>query len=192
MSVWNRWQATGLVIASVVTFAGVLMFAGHDPQSLASTTPATTVPGAANTVANLPQLSAEKSRQPSHAAEASNPVPKVKPQISRESPAQVAELTRQVAPFDETTAEENEQRGDAIRRLGASDNGEAVPGLVYALRNDVDVRNRILAIDGLRRAALAGNTDSRITDALGDVARADDELLAAQARAALGEISRGY
>jgi hypothetical protein len=95
-----------------------------------------------------------------------------------------------VMPVDETTAEENEQRGDAIRRLSAAPGADTAQPLIYALLNDVDIRNRILAIDGLRRAALAGNPDPRINDALVDASRSSDEVIASQARQALAEIER--
>jgi hypothetical protein len=102
--------------------------------------------------------------------------------------ASVAELSRQAMPLDETTAEENEQRGDAIRRLAASPVN--TQPLVYALRNDADSRNRILAIDGLRRAALSGSTDRTITIALTEASSSDDEVIASQAHEALADIER--
>jgi hypothetical protein len=104
--------------------------------------------------------------------------------------ADVAEWVRQAMPVEETTAEENESRGDAIRKLGASPSPDAISALAYALRNDADVRNRILAVNSLRRSALAGNGDSAIVSALREASNAADSTVASVARDALSEIER--
>jgi hypothetical protein len=102
----------------------------------------------------------------------------------------VADLSRQVMPAEETTAEQDEQRGVAIRRLSATTAAGNVQPLIYALRNDVDVRNRILAINGLLRAALAGNPDRAIQNALIEASTSRDDVIASQARQAQAELER--
>jgi hypothetical protein len=93
----------------------------------------------------------------------------------------VAQVTRELSS-EETTAEEDEQRGNAIRELGKAPGPQAVQTLAYALRSDSDPRNRILAIEALRRAAAAGDDDGAIRNALRQAAASEDETVANHAR----------
>lgn len=191
METWGTASKVGLGIASCAVFAGVVVTAGREDVPARARLPT------AIESAPLPPAAANSSRAetagamrlPPPTAGVVEPADEMPPQLQG---ADIADLSRQAMPIEETTAEENEQRGDAIRRLGASAsaNVEAIPALVYALRNDVDIRNRILAIDGLRRAALAGNPDRGITDALIEASRSGDEIIAAQAAQALIELQR--
>jgi len=190
MKHWSSAQRALLAVATLATFTAVLVLAERDGPIGASDTTLSTASPPVIAIPSPPGPETARSQEAASGARVAETEPAALPSSTPESPAQVAELTRQAMPVDETTAEENEQRGDALRRLGQSGNADAVSGLVYALRNDVDVRNRILAVDGLRRAALAGNADRTITDALADAARSDDEVIAAQARAALDELGR--
>ena len=186
---WSARSKVGLAIAFCAVFAGVLMQAGREPRGN-DDAPAGNVPGAAP--AAMTPLSPPAAGQPSSGSnrdthEAAVPAP---PEYH---PEDLVESAQQVMPTDETTAEENEQRGDAIRRLSTAPAANAAQSLIYALRNDVDIRNRILAIDGLRRAALAGDPHRGIDDALLEASRSGDEVIASQASQALAEIesSRG-
>jgi hypothetical protein len=159
---WSARSKVGLAIAFCAVFAGVLMQAGREPRANPDA-PAGYAPGAEP--ATRSALSPPPAAQPAFGSnhdlhEDAVPGP---PEYHAE---ELVESAEQVMPSDETTAEENEQRGDAIRRLSAAPAANAAQPLIYALRNDVDIRNRILAIDGLRRAALAGNPDRGIVDAL--------------------------
>jgi len=186
MEAWSTSSKVGLGIASCAVFAIVALLAGRDTRAQ----PESRVQLAVGATRHAESVAT--SMAPATASEAASEVEELSsPALPpAEDLAAVAELSRQVTPLDETTAEENEQRGDAIRRLGSSQApGNAQP-LIHALRNDVDIRNRILAIDGLRRAALAGNPDRGIYDALVEASRSDDEVIASQARQALAEIER--
>jgi hypothetical protein len=100
----------------------------------------------------------------------------------------IARLSQQVMPREETTAEEAEERGNAIRQLAALPGPQAAQALVHAIRNDVDPRNRILAVEALRRAGANGDASWAIRDALREAASSSDEVVAAQARAAYDEL----
>jgi hypothetical protein len=181
---WSGRSKVGLATAFCAVFAGVLIQAGREPRGNDGA-PAGNAPGAAPTT--LTSLSPPAAAQPASGSnrdtrEAAVPAP---PEYH---PEDLVESAQQVMPTDETTAEENEQRGDAIRRLSTAPAVDAAQPLIYALRNDVDIRNRILAIDGLRRAALAGNPDHGIADALAEASRSGDEVIASQANQALAEI----
>ena len=192
MEAWSTPSKVGLAIAFCAMFAVVLMLAGRDTQAQP---PPPNLPGGVRSVAapgvSPPAregLSRQRTREDSPVSETDEPPADAPPPEA--DLAVVTDLSGQVMPLEESTAEENEQRGDAIRQLGSSTNPQAVPALVYALRNDVDIRNRILAIDGLRRAALAGNSDRAITDVLLEGSRSGDEVIASQAGQALAEIER--
>jgi hypothetical protein len=181
---WSTGQRTLLALAFGAMFVTVVLLAGREPRANAETPagdprPSEPVTSTPLTPAPASQAATRSQEDRARMAVAELPAP---------SAVEVADLSRQVMPVDETTAEENEQRGDAIRRLSAAPAADTAQPLIYALRNDVDIRNRILAIDGLRRAALAGNSDRGIDDALVDASRSSDEVIASQARQALAEI----
>ncbi|HKU89006.1 MAG TPA: HEAT repeat domain-containing protein [Steroidobacteraceae bacterium] len=192
MGAWSTTSKVSLAVAVSAVFAGVVMVAGgesraqpsHEVVSREAASRVSQAQAQTNDSAGI--VEARPSLPPdSETLEI--------PTIATEAPPDttpVAELSRLVMPLDETTAEENEQRGDAIRQLGASTHPESVPALVYALRNDIDVRNRILAINALLRAGLAGNTDPAIADALAEASRSDDEVVASQAQQALTALDR--
>jgi hypothetical protein len=100
----------------------------------------------------------------------------------------IARLSEQVMPREETTAEEAEERGNAIRQLATLPGPQAAQALVHAIRNDVDPRNRILAVEALRRAGANGDASWAIRDALREASTSSDEVVAAQARAAYDEL----
>lgn len=106
----------------------------------------------------------------------------------REQLQTIARLSEQVMPREETTAEEAEERGNAIRQLATLPGPQAAQALVHAIRNDVDPRNRILAVEALRRAGANGDTGWAIRDALREASSSSDEVVAAQARAAYDEL----
>jgi hypothetical protein len=192
MGAWSTTSKVSLAVAVSAVFAGVVMVAGgesraqpsHEVVSREAASRVSQAQAQTNDSAGI--VEARPSLPPdSETLEI--------PTIATEAPPDttpVAELSRLVMPLDETTAEENEQRGDAIRQLGASTHPESVPALVYALRNDIDVRNRILAINALLHAGLAGNTDPAIADALAEASRSDDEVVASQAQQALTALDR--
>jgi hypothetical protein len=194
MGAWSTTSKVSLAVAVSAVFAGVVMVAGgesraqpsHEVVSREAASRVSQAQAQAQTNDSAGIVEARPSLPPdSETLEI--------PTIATEAPPDttpVAELSRLVMPLDETTAEENEQRGDAIRQLGASTHPESVPALVYALRNDIDVRNRILAINALLRAGLAGNTDPAIADALAEASRSDDEVVASQAQQALTALDR--
>lgn len=183
---WSTQQRIWLALGFGAVFVAVVLLAGRESRADSETSAGET--RAAGPQDSTPVMPAPVS-QP-----VSKPEDEAKPKSASGLPppdaVEIADLSRQVMPLDETTAEENEQRGDAIRRLASSPAADTTQPLVYALRNDVDVRNRILAIDGLRRAALAGNPDRSIGDALVEASRSSDEVIASQARQALAEIER--
>lgn len=183
---WSTGQRTLLALAFAAMFVTVVLLAGREPRANAET--AASDPRATEPLASTPLTPAPASQPAANSEKdrARAPVP----QLPAPSAAEVADLSRQVMPLDETTAEENEQRGDAIRRLSAAPAADTTQPLIYALRNDVDIRNRILAIDGLRRAAIAGNSNRGIVDALVEASRSSDEVIASQANQALSEIER--
>lgn len=97
----------------------------------------------------------------------------------------IARLSEQVMPQGETTSEDAEKRGDAIRRLATLPGSQSVQALVHAIRNDADPRNRILAVEALKRSAsVDGDPNRIIRDALREASSSNDEIVAAQARAA--------
>jgi hypothetical protein len=184
MGAWSTPSKVGLGIAFCAVFATVALLAGRDSQLQ----PAHLAPsgGDSGSIAKpAAQLAAPMELPGDRTHDEPSP-----PASAPAADLAVADLSMQVMPVDETTAEENEQRGDVIRRLSAAPAPDTAQPLIYALRNDVDIRNRILAIDGLRRAALAGNPDRGINDALVDASRSSDEVIASQARQALAEIER--
>jgi hypothetical protein len=197
MDSWSTASKVGLAIAACAMFAAVFVLDGRETRSpLASVPPADIAADAApgSTPRRIGMAAAKQPDVPSPGSmnvesPAREPSPDAGAEVQPELP-DVGALSRQVMPVDETTAEENEQRGDAIRQLGSNPSADSTSALIYALRNDVDVRNRILAIDGLRRAALAGSTDRAIPDALVDASRSGDEVIASQASQALAEIER--
>lgn len=189
MEPWSTSSKVWLGIGSCVVFAAVVLLSGRDTRAQQ---------GSPSIIGALPDTTPPSRIEPADVSAAAGTTQE--PHAEEEAPTaeipappmvvDVAGLSDQAMPREETTAEEDEQRGDVIRRLGASADPLAVPSVIHALRNDVDIRNRILAIDGLRRAALAGNTDRAITDALADAARSADEVIASQASQALAEIDR--
>jgi hypothetical protein len=185
MEDWSTSSKVGLTAACCAVFATVLLVAG---RKVPAASPAQAHLPAALEASPVPAFPQHEARPAEAALE--NPAPSASAPALDD--ASVAELERQAMPMEETTAEENEQRGDVLRRLRASENPAAVPALVYALRNDVDIRNRILAIDGLRRAALAENRDRAIVDALAEASRSGDEVIASQASQALAEIEERH
>lgn len=186
MEAWSTPSKVGLGIAFCAVFAAVVLLAGRDSRPQ----PAHLVPPGGDT-GSIAKSGAQLAAPVGLPGDRTRDEPSPPASAAAEDPAVVADLSMQVMPVDETTAEENEQRGDAIRRLSAAPAADTAQPLIYALRNDVDIRNRILAIDGLRRAALAGNPDRAINDALVDASRSSDEVIASQARQALAEIERG-
>lgn len=185
---WSTTSKVWLAVAVCAVFSGVLLLAGVESRPR----PSSGVARDEVALAESPPRSSEAPLAMSPAVpsrEAARLVSESAAEFSPET-APVVELSRQVMPLDETTAEENEQRGDVIRQLGTSTNPEAVAPLAYAMRNDSDIRNRILAINGLLRAGLAGNPDRAIVDTLAEASRSDDEVIASQARQALAEIER--
>lgn len=194
MEGWSTASKLGLGIAPAGMFVTVILLAGrHDTQVQQ---PRRHPPGeSAESVAGAGARLAVRNDWPeAHMREPAPGSAPVEPTAPDPPPASdtpdVADLARQVMPFDETTAEEDEKRGDAIRRLSASTAAGNVQPLIYALRNDLDVRNRILAINGLLRAALAGNPDRGIENALIEASTARDDVIASQAHQALGELER--
>jgi len=185
MEAWSTPSKVGLGIAFCAVFAAVVLLAGRDSQLQ----PAHMVPPAGDS-GPFAKSGAQLTAPVGLPGERTRDEPSTPASAPAEDLAVVADLSMQVMPVDETTAEENEQRGDAIRRLSAAPAADTAQPLIYALRNDVDIRNRILDIDGLRRAALAGNPDRGINDALVDASRSSDEVIASQARQALAEIER--
>jgi hypothetical protein len=194
MQAWTPAAKVGLGIAACAVFAAVMLLAGRDdtraqqppPSRLGESAGSIADPAARLAVrddgseirARVPSLSSTPDERPEPDSPPTSDIP------------DVADLSRQVMTVAETTAEEDEQRGDAIRRLSSVAGASNVQPLIYALRNDVDIRNRILAINGLRRAALAGNPDRAISDALLEASRSGDDVIASQARQALAELER--
>jgi hypothetical protein len=180
MQGWSTGSKVGLAIAFCAVFATVVLLASRGTRAQPQARVQVIVD------ATPYAKSAAPSSPPAVVAVADDPSPPASAPVE-DLPAD-ADLSRQVMPLDETTAEQNEQRGDAIRRLGSSPTVDTAQPLIYVLRNDVDIRNRILAIDGLRRAALAGEPDRGINDALLEATRSSDEVIASQAGQALAEI----
>jgi hypothetical protein len=191
MESWTTTSKLVLGITCCAVFAAVSLLAGRDSPTkrLSADAPrerATSIAGPSSRPGLADRPFATRERKPSSFAVPRTPSTSDPPEASDER--DIAELSRQVMPVDETTAEENEQRGDAIRRLSSSLAMDSTQPLIYALRNDVDIRNRILAINGLRRAALAGNPDPGIEDALVEASRCSDDVIASQARQAVSDI----
>jgi hypothetical protein len=102
-----------------------------------------------------------------------------------------AEEVEAAARFREqiATSEEGEERGDAIRRLARIPDPQAVLALTQALRTDTDVRNRLLAVESLRRSAEEfADPQWVIRDALRSAADDPDEIISTQARSSYDEI----
>ena len=72
-----------------------------------------------------------------------NAPPAEQPALAREPTAEqlqtIARLSEQVMPPGETTSEDAEKRGDAIRQLATLPGPQAAQALVHAVRNDVDL-----------------------------------------------------
>lgn len=86
--------------------------------------------------------------------------------------------------------EEREARGNAIREVGNLSAPQATQALISALRNDSDLRNRILAVEGLRRAAVAGDEDGAIHEALREASTSANEVIAEHAREAYNALAK--
>jgi len=119
-------------------------------------------------------------------AAAQQPTPRREP--TAEESQTIARLSEAVRPQGETTSEDAEKRGDAIRQLATLPGPQAAQALVHAARNDDDPRNRILAVEALRRAGAGGDANWVIRDALREASSSTDEIIAAQARAAYDEL----
>lgn len=86
---------------------------------------------------------------------------------------------------EQIRSEEGEERGDALRRLGSIPGPQAVLALGQSLREDADVRNRLIAVSSLQSLAERfGDEQWLVRDALRLAMDDQDELLATQARAA--------
>lgn len=188
MEAWTRASKVGLGVAFCAVFAAVMWLASDEhtraqalaPKQAGESARFMTDPGARPAIGDEPSPL---------------PMPTHEEPSTRDPPpaadmAAVTDLSRQVMPVDETTAEEDEQRGDAIRRLSSYTAAGSAQPLIYALRNDTDIRNRILAINGLLRAAHAGSPDRDIDEALIEASRSGDDVIASQARLALAELQR--
>lgn len=104
----------------------------------------------------------------------------------------IDDLKQQVAIRTEEGAamEEREARGDAIREVGKLSGPQVTEALIAALRNDSDIRNRILAVEGLRRAAAAGDEGGRIREALREASTSANEVIAGHAREAYDALAK--
>lgn len=180
-----------LSLLAVAAFAAALALANRDRMPWAGSAMAgadsapSTAGAGANETGNTGSRASSRARigAPSSqvaAAQRRDPTP--------EQLQTVARLSEEVMPREETTAEHAERRGDAIRQLGTLPGPQAAEALIHATRNDVDPRNRILAIEALRRAGAAGDANWVIRDALRDASTSSDEVIAAQARAAYDEL----
>jgi hypothetical protein len=89
----------------------------------------------------------------------------------------VADLEERLA------AEDREERAIAVRHLASIPGKDAVQTLLRVLREDPAVRNRILAIESLRRSGEAfGDREWTIRDALRTAAEEHDEVISSTAR----------
>jgi hypothetical protein len=165
----SLYYKVALAVGCITVFAAVWMTAGENPHTAAPAAKSSLAPP------HAPPVSPES---PSTAV-ASPPT---------ESSAAQAEPESEASPNLEAVAEQGEQRRDALRKLGAGP--DAIPELVDAVRNDTDVRTRILAIQALRRAALGGNQDRAITDVLREASLGDDTVVVAHARSVLDQIQQ--
>ena len=171
----------------VAAFAAVIAFAnrGHsaDTDAESGSDDVVSVPTVDPGVAANPSRS-EKPAAESPAAPAASVVAPRHNEPSAEQLKAIADLKQQVvASTPDDTMEEREGRGDAIRQVSNLSGPLAVEALIAALR-DPDRRNRILAVEGLRRAAAAGDKNVAIRDALGEASTSSDEIIAEHAREA--------
>jgi hypothetical protein len=97
----------------------------------------------------------------------------------------------QEASRDALDAEEGEDRGVAIRKLESATTPQAVAALVQVLRNDPDVRNRLLAVNALSSLARSGYDTVSIRAELEAAARESDPNVASHAEEAYTELTSG-
>jgi hypothetical protein len=144
-----------------------------------------TLGGAQATLAQAPTSEQQRTAVP-YPERARRSTPPREP--SAEQLQLISQLRDQVMPQGESTAEDAEDRGNAIRQLATLPGSLAAQALIHVVRNEEDPRNRILAIEGLRRAGAAGDADGMIRDALSEASSSSDEVIAAQARAVYDEL----
>jgi hypothetical protein len=171
-------------ILFAAAFAAVVAFAnrGDDPEERP-----------AERVATAPAVPAATASSPAATQVVSSeviPAPRRKEPTAEQLQA-IDDLKQQVtASTPDAPMEEREERGNAIREVSAVSGPQAIQGLIAALRVDSDRRNRILAIEGLRRAAAAGDPGGAIRDALREASTSGDEVIAEHAREAYDAIAR--
>jgi hypothetical protein len=101
----------------------------------------------------------------------------------------IGQLYEQVAvPTEEASMEVREKRGNEIREIANLHGPQATQALVSALRNDSDIRNRLLAVEALHRAGVDGDADWQIRNVLHDVSLSQDEVVAPHARDAYDDL----
>jgi hypothetical protein len=86
---------------------------------------------------------------------------------------------------EQARSDEAEERGDALRRLAVIPGPQVVQALGQSLREDADIRNRLIAVTSLQRLGEQfGDAQWLIRDALRIAADDRDEVLSLQAQAA--------
>jgi hypothetical protein len=178
---WSPFARIALAASCVIVFGAVWFLAGGDAR-LAG-------PAASNTSTFASVAPARGSA--AGVSPIRSPATSTRAQASTETTESAPDAAG-ASNSNEAAAAEIEQRRDAIRNLATIGGPGAVAGLANALRSDDDVRNRIYAIDALRRAALAGNADRSITDVLREASTSENVVVAAHARNALEEIERAH
>jgi hypothetical protein len=178
----------------VDAFAAVIAFANRDhfPDTDAepSGNAVVSAPTAAPGVAASPAPSLEKPAAQLPASPAATAAPRHN-EPSAEQLQAIEDLKQQVvASTPDAPMEEREERGDAIREVSNLSGPQAVQALIAALRGDSDRRNRILAVEGLRRAAAAGDKDGAIREALREASTSSDEIIAEHAREVYSALAR--
>jgi len=75
-----------------------------------------------------------------------------------------------------------------LQRMAANPTADTIPLLVDVARNPGDARHRLLAVSGLRRAGIGGNSEA--VDALRAIAGSNDQVISGMALAAVSQLDR--
>lgn len=174
----NAVVASGLFVAA---FAATLAYTSGGSLAGKVAELMRTQAGAAPHLASIPRV--QISVAPGTAASAAEAATSVAGPTPRAPTA--LEMQTFTRLQEQVRSEEGEERGDALRRLGSIPGPQAVLALGQSLREDADVRNRLIAVSSLQALAERfGDEQWLVRDALRLAMDDQDELLASQARVA--------
>lgn len=165
MASWSKAQLLVLGVACVAVFAAVFVTGARTPPTA---------------------FVASNDTDSGSAAAAPAPIVDSRRQTGRETRTTVTAARAPEPPASEIPA----PPVDTLHAVAANPTPDDVPRLLDVVQTSSDERNRLLALSGLRRAALAGIRDPAILETLKVVAGSGDDTVAQVARSTLIQIER--